>query len=110
MFAYVALEGDFNTVAAINYFNHGETPGLGEVDDPEWQALWVGRKIYDDAGEPKLKVIRGRVNPDSPNAIHEIDGMAGATLTGNGVSNTIVFWFGDSGFRPFLDKLRTEGA
>jgi Na+-transporting NADH:ubiquinone oxidoreductase subunit C len=110
MFAYVALEGDFNTVAAINYFDHGETPGLGEVDDPEWQALWIGRKIYDDAGQPRLKVIRGRVNPASASAIHEIDGMAGATLTGNGVSNTIAFWFGESGFGPFLKNLSEQGA
>ena len=65
---------------------------------------------YDESGQPQLKVIRGRVDPNSPNAIHEIDGMAGATLTGNGVSNTIVFWFGDSGFGPFLKNLGTQGA
>lgn len=111
MFAFVALEEDCNTVATINYFEHAETPGLGdEIEDPDWQALWQGRKIYDAAGKPRLRVIRGRVNEQSPDAIHEVDGMAGATLTGNGVNDMVVFWFGESGYGPFLERLRTEGA
>lgn len=111
MSAFIALESDFNTVASINYFEHGETPGLGdEIEDADWQSIWVGRKIYDEAGQPRLRVIRGRVNSGSPNAIHEIDGMAGATLTGNGVSNTVAFWFGENGYGPFLENLRKEGA
>ncbi len=111
MFAFIALEGDLNTVAAINFYEHAETPGLGdEIEDPDWRAQWVGRQIFDASGQPRLRVIRGRVDPVSPNAIHEVDGMAGATLTGNGVSNMIVFWFGESGFGPFLDNLRAGGA
>ena len=27
MFAFIALDGDFNTVAAINFYEHAETPG-----------------------------------------------------------------------------------
>lgn len=111
MYAFIALEGDFNTVASINYFQHAETPGLGdEIEDPDWQAGWEGRQVFDAAGQPRLQVIRGRVNAQSPDAIYEIDGMAGATLTGNGVSNTIAFWFGELGYGPLLENLRTEGA
>ena len=63
MFAFIALEKDFNTVAAINYFEHAETPGLGdEIEEPDWQALWRGRKVYDDAGQPRLRMIRRGVN------------------------------------------------
>lgn len=111
MFAFIALEGDFNTVASINFYEHAETPGLGdEIEDPDWRAQWVGRQVFDTTGQPRLRVIRGRVDPASPGATYEVDGMAGATLTGNGVSNMIAFWFGESGFGPFLDYLRTQGA
>ncbi|WP_146493394.1 FMN-binding protein, partial [Vibrio cyclitrophicus] len=35
MYAFVAVETDGNTVSAITYYEHGETPGLcGEVENP----------------------------------------------------------------------------
>lgn len=110
LYAFIALEGDFDTVAAVNFYEHGETPGLADIDDPDWQAMWIGRHIYDAAGDPRLRVIRGRVNEQSPGAINELDGISGATLTGNGVSNLLAFWFGDMGYQTFLKNLRTQGA
>ncbi|WP_151704509.1 Na(+)-translocating NADH-quinone reductase subunit C [Nitrincola alkalilacustris] len=109
MYGFLALEGDLNTVAGLGFYEHAETPGLGgEIDNPSWRASWIGKKVYADSAttEPSLRVIKGSVDPSQQGAQHRIDGLAGATLTANGVSNMISFWMGDSGFGPFIANLR----
>lgn len=60
MYGYLALDKDLNTVKGIIFYEHGETPGLGgEIENPRWCQLWVGRKVYDSTGEVKLSVIKG---------------------------------------------------
>lgn len=112
MYGFLALEGDARTVKGLTFYEDGETPGLGgEINNPRWQARWVGREVFDDQGNLRLRVIRGSPDPDSPEAIHQVDGISGATLTVNGVNNSIDYWFSDSGFGPFLAWLREqEGA
>lgn len=110
MYGFVALQPDLDTVAGLGFYQHGETPGLGgEIDNPNWQAKWVGKKVYDD-GEAALRVIKGSVNPESPRADYQVDAIAGATLTGNGVTHMIQFWLGEDGFGPFLKKLAAGEA
>jgi Na+-transporting NADH:ubiquinone oxidoreductase subunit C len=48
------------------------------------------------------------VDPSKPGAQHQVDGLAGATLTSNGVSNLIRYWLGGEGFAPYLAKLRAQ--
>ncbi len=108
---FIALEGDFNTVIGLGYYEHGETPGLGgEVDNPRWKSLWEGKEVYDGDGNVVLSVIKGTVDPSSPNAEHKVDGLSGATLTSNGVDNMIKFWLGENGYKPYLTKLWNGGA
>ncbi len=105
MYGFLALEPDCNTVIGINFYDQGETPGLGgEVVNPEWRALWRGKKVYDENGTPVLRLVKGTVDPKQPGAEYMVDGLAGATLTSNGVSNLIRFWLGEDGYKPFLDK------
>ena len=106
LYGYLAVDKDANTIKGITFYAHAETPGLGgEVDNPKWKALWPGRKIYDDKGQPALSVIKGRAG-DPKTDPHHVDGLSGATITSNGVSNTIKFWFGKDGFGPYLDQFR----
>ena len=35
----------------------------------------------------------------------EVDGISGATRTGNGITNLLRFWLGEYGFGPFLNRL-----
>lgn len=108
---FIALEGDFNTVIGLGYYEHGETPGLGgEVDNPRWKSIWQGKEVYDGNGNVVLSVIKGSVDANAPNAIHKVDGLSGATLTSNGVDNMIKFWLGENGYKPFLTKLWNGGA
>ena len=111
MYGFIALERDATTVSSITFYEHGETPGLGgEIENKKWQASWQGKKIADASGEPSLRVIKGRVNANTANPEYKIDGLAGATLTSNGVSNLIQFWMGDDGFGPYLQRVRQNAA
>ena len=42
--------------------------------------------VFDSNGEPRITVIKGTVDESSPTAQYELDGLAGATLTGRGIT------------------------
>ena len=50
------------------------------------------------------------VDTAKPNAEFEIDGISGATITANGVTNMIHYWMGPKGFGPYLHRLQEEGV
>tara|TARA_B110000444_G_scaffold255008_1_gene288563 strand:- start:757 stop:1446 length:690 start_codon:yes stop_codon:yes gene_type:complete len=105
LYGFLALEGDANTVKGLAFYELKETPGLGaEVRNPRWMALWPGKKIYDEAGEVGLRVIKGQGSGD-----YEIDGLSGATLTTRGVDDLIQYWLGDDAYGPVLAQLRETG-
>ncbi len=107
MYAFVAVETDGNTVSGITYYEQGETPGLGgEIENPNWRAQFVGKKLFDDNFKPAIKIVKGGAPQGSE---HGVDGLSGATLTANGVQHTFDFWLGDMGFGPFLAKVRDGG-
>ena len=104
---FIALQSDLKTVTGFGFYQHAETPGLGgEVDNPRWKALWPGKQVLDDAGQPAIRIVKGTVDPASPQALHQVDGLAGATLTSKGVDHLLHFWLGPQGFGPFLAHLR----
>jgi Na+-transporting NADH:ubiquinone oxidoreductase subunit C len=109
LYGFMALAGDFNTIRGLRFYEHAETPGLGgEVDNPKWRAQWKGKKAYDENGTLQIHVIRGHVGPDTADAEHKVDGLSGATLTSNGVTNLVRYWLGDHGFGPYLKNMRSE--
>jgi len=110
LYGFIALQSDGNTVAGLGFYEHGETPGLGgEVDNPRWKSIWPGKQVYRD-GDAAIGLIKGAVDPASPNAAWQIDGLAGATLTARGVTNLVQFWLGKNGFEPFLNNLNSGEA
>ncbi|MFZ5697910.1 MAG: Na(+)-translocating NADH-quinone reductase subunit C [Pseudomonadota bacterium] len=108
MYGYLVLANDFNTVVGLTFTDHGETPGLGgEIDNPKWKAQWLGKKIYDEHGKIAAKLKKGSVNADvAAEKLHQVDGLAGATLTSDGVTRLVQYWLGDHGFGPFLKNLK----
>jgi len=109
MRGYLAVAPDGNTVKGIRFYEHGETPGLGDqIDKEDWRSLWVGKQIYDESNSPTIAVVRGFVLQDgsNPDAVHQIDGLSGATLTGNGVTQLVQHWMGPEGFGPYLETVR----
>ena len=110
LYGFVALKNDYNTVVGLGFYEHKETPGLGgEVDNPSWKALWVGKKIY-NGDKTAISVIKGTVDNSKPQAVYQVDGLSGATLTSKGVHNLMQFWMGDNGFAPFLANLKAGEA
>ncbi len=102
LYAFLALRSDANTIAGLTFYEQGETPGLGaRVTDADWQALWPGKTLADENGDIRISVVRGQSR--SP---LEVDGISGATRTGNGVSNMLHFWLGEYGFGPFLRRVQ----
>lgn len=104
MQGYLALQPDFQTVAGLTFYDQKETPGLGgEVVNPIWKSYWDGKKVYDpETQDVKLSVIKGAVDPDNPNVDYQIDGLSGATITANGVSNMLEYWMGPAGFGNYI--------
>lgn len=107
MYGLIVLDKGTNTIEGITFYSQQETPGLGgEVDNPIWKEKWKGKKLYDNTWQIILRVIKGVVNPENPHAIHQIDGLSGATITSNGVENAIHYWLGEHALGPFLTRVR----
>ncbi len=106
LYGYLALKRDLETVQGLTFYEHGETPGLGgEVDNTNWKAQWVGREVFGEEGKPKLGVSKGPAPEEDP---YLVDGLSGATITSNGVTNLVRYWVSDSAFGPYLDNLEQE--
>ena len=107
LYGYVTLEEDLNTIYALKFYDHKETPGLGgEVDNLKWQASWKGKQLFDQDNQLALNVVKGAVVPGNVNENYQVDGLSGATLTSNGVTNMFQFWMGEYGFEEFMNKVR----
>ena len=93
LYGFLALEPDLNTVKGITFYSHAETPGLGgEVDNPSWQAQWPGKQILDARGQlVGVSLKKGAVDESIPfEQAHQVDGLSGATITSNGVTNFVL--------------------
>lgn len=127
LYGFLSLDPDGQTVQSINFYDQAETPGLGgEVVNPNWRALWKGKKVYAmtdqpsmekgqiteaDVGEPALSLIKGTVDTGKPGSEYQVDGLAGATLTSTGVTNLVRYWMSVEGFSKYLSKVRAnQGA
>jgi len=107
MLGYLAVAPDGNTIKGLRFYAHGETPGLGDQMDKEsWRAQVAGKKIYGEGDEPVIRVIKGLVQEGTAGNEHMFDGMAGATLTGNGITGLVQYWTGSHGFGPYLTNFR----
>ncbi len=92
------------TIKGLKYYEQKETPGLGgEVDNPNWRAKWPGKHVYDSNWNVQIEVTKGGAHGE-----YDVDALSGATITSNGVTNMMQFWFGEKGFRPFLKNYSQE--
>lgn len=106
LYGFLALKPNGDEIVGLQFYAHAETPGLGgEVDNPNWRAQWNGKELFGDEGALNIEIVKtGATGP------HQIDGLAGATLTSRGVHNLVRYWAGENGFGPFLKKLPEELA
>lgn len=119
IYGYLAIKPDGNTVIGISWYDQKETPGLGaNMSEEPWQNLFPDKHIFmsspDDKTDYKttpigIVVVKGKVSEvlgDVPKAKSAVDGMAGATLTGNGITDA----YRDvlNAYRPLLIKINSS--
>lgn len=88
IWGYIAV--DENVVIQGAYFDHkAETPGLGaNIKERFFMDDFIGEHLLDESGEFKsIEITKSNADPTNVDKIdNEIDAIAGATITGNGVS------------------------
>lgn len=121
IYGYLAIQTDGNRVIGTSWYDQKETPGLGaNIAEAYWQDLFPGKQIFQESANGKtdfktaplgITVVKGKVSEvlgNSPKAHSAVDGMAGATLTGNGVTEA----YRDvlAPYRLFLIELQKKSA
>ncbi len=91
IWGYVAM--DENMVVQGVFFDHkGETPGLGaNIKERFFMDDFTGEHLLDENGNFKgITVAKGNADPKNEDKTdNEVDAIAGATITGDGVSAMI---------------------
>lgn len=103
IWGYVAFSDDWNTISGEAFDHKGETPGLGaEIkDNKAWYSQFTGKKLYNQAGEYKsISVVKGGIK----DADHQVDGIAGATITAKGVDEMLRR--GLKYYEPYIKKVK----
>ncbi len=106
LYGMLAVTPDGRNVVGINFYEHGETPGLGgEISNPAWTAKWKGKLTLSDGRT--VRVFKG---PAPAGSQIEVDGISGATLTGKGVTNCMIYWLSNDAYGKFLANLGRQGG
>lgn len=90
IWAYVAMDKDMVVQGA--YFDHkGETPGLGaNITQRFFMDDFIGEHLKSNGAFKGIDVAKGNADPKNTDKTdNEVDAIAGATITGNGVAAMI---------------------
>jgi len=100
IFGYISLADDVNTIKGATFDHLGETPGLGAQITKAWfRESFEGKKLFSNTGQLEgVSVVKGTASGE-----HEVDAIAGATITGDGVSDMI-----DERLRHYLPFFEEE--
>jgi Na+-transporting NADH:ubiquinone oxidoreductase subunit C len=108
IWGYVAV--DENMVVQGAYFDHkGETPGLGaNIKQRYFMDDFQGEHLLSETGAFKgITVAKGNADPKNENKTdNEVDAIAGATITRDGVSAMIKSDL--KLYKPYFDNLKTK--
>jgi len=115
IWGYIALEADMSTIKGVVFDHKGETPGLGaRITEKQIMERFVGKKIRDAKGElVSVTMQKGEKGGGAKsieayaNDPHAVDGMSGATITGNGLNNMLLDYF--KSYENYLNsKIKTS--
>jgi len=102
----IAFKDDLNTIVGASFDHQGETPGLGaEIkDNPAFPRQFQGKEIFEDGDYVSVKVVKGGVKDPQ----HQVDGVSGATVTMDGVSDMLKNGIGY--YLPYFKELRSDNS
>ena len=107
IWGFVAV--DKNMIVQGVYFDHkGETPGLGaNIKQRYFMDDFIGESILNNGNYVGISVAKGNNDPANElKADNEVDALAGATITGDGVSAMIKQSI--SLYKPFLQTIASN--
>ncbi len=107
IWGYISL--DENMVVQGVVFDHkGETPGLGaNIKLRYFMDDFTGESVLDGNSISGIAVVKGNNDPlNNDKDDNEVDALAGATITGNGVSAMIKETL--KLYKPYLETIRTK--
>ncbi len=92
IWGFLALNADGRTVYGAYFSHESETAGLGAlIKDQAFQDKFKNKQAYDAGGSVTLNVVKAGTSRD---ARTQVDGITGATLTGNGVEAMLKDYLG----------------
>ena len=105
IYGYLALDAKATTILGVTFYKHGETPGLGgEIEQPWFQQNFKGKRIFENGKLRRIEVAKGKAKPPTAEGPVQVDGISGATLTGNGLNRFINQSLTD--YEPYFTTLR----
>ncbi|MFC5046855.1 Na(+)-translocating NADH-quinone reductase subunit C [Aquimarina hainanensis] len=107
IWGYIALDKDFTTIKGAFFDHKGETPGLGaNIKESFFRDDFKGEKIYNASGSYQgVTVKKGNGDPKNDRKDdNAVDAIAGATITGNGV--TVMVKKGIKMYLPYFESLK----
>lgn len=83
---YLALDSQMDTILGITFYEHEETPGLGGEIDKQWfREQFIGKPLRDPDGKLAIAIVK----PGMASGANDIDGISGATITGDKVQDML---------------------
>jgi Na+-transporting NADH:ubiquinone oxidoreductase subunit C len=108
LWGYISLAADGETVKGLVFTDHAETPGLGgEIENPSWRHSWIGKDLSVEENKVQITAVKGGVDASDPNAKHQFDSLAGATITSRGVEHLLKYWLGPEGFHSYIEHVKS---
>ncbi|WP_378183014.1 Na(+)-translocating NADH-quinone reductase subunit C [Aquimarina sp. SS2-1] len=107
IWGYVALDKNFTKVKGAFFDHKGETPGLGaNIKEAYFRDDFIGESILNASGDyAGVTVKKGNADPKNEDkSDNEVDALAGATITGDGV--TAMVKKGIKMYQPYFQNLK----
>ena len=107
IWGFVALDNSLEVVKGVSFGHKAETPGLGAriSEDPVISQRYEGKKIYDSKGKlVSVAMVKGEKG--APLDEHHVDGMSGATMTGNGVNKMLMDYL--TCYESYFKKVKSQ--
>jgi len=92
-------------VRGLTYYEQkGNARPGGEIGNPKWQALWRGRKGFDDQWNPRITVIKGQAGPADATRCAST-ACRGRPVTATPSPRLMQFWLSNDGYGKFPQTL-----
>ncbi|MFT5618192.1 MAG: Na+-transporting NADH:ubiquinone oxidoreductase subunit C [Arenicella sp.] len=104
IWGYLAVNPEYTEIVGVSFDHKGETPGLGaRITEKRVQDRYKGKKIVSSSGDiVSVSMVKGEGNLNLTD--YQVDGMSGATITGDGVNVMLEKYI--TCYKNYFDKVK----